>query len=46
MRLELTGAAMRNFIIDQKVWSLRVKREKEILGKKLNVRKKQLMLNL
>ena len=31
MRLELTGASMRNFIINQKTWGLRVKREKEIL---------------
>ena len=31
MRIEMTGASMRNFIINQKTWGLRVKREKEIL---------------
>ena len=31
MRLELTGASMRNFMINQKTWGLRVKREREIL---------------
>lgn len=31
MRLELTGASMRNFIINQKTWGLRVKRERKIL---------------
>ena len=30
MRLESTGASMRNFIINQKTWSLRVKREKKV----------------
>ena len=31
MRLELTGASMRNFIIDQKTWGLKFKRENKIL---------------
>jgi len=30
MRLESTGASLRNFIINQKTWSMRVKREKKI----------------
>ena len=30
MRLESTGASLRNFIINQKTWSLRVKREKKV----------------
>ena len=30
MRLESTGAALRNFIINQKTWSMKVKREKKI----------------
>ena len=31
MRLEFTGASMRNFIINQKTWGVRVKRENKIL---------------
>ena len=31
MRLELSGASMRNFIINQKTWGSRVKREKKLL---------------
>ena len=30
MRLESTGASLRNFIINQKTWSMRVKGEKKI----------------
>ena len=31
MRLESTGASMRNFIINQKTWGVRVRRENKIL---------------
>ena len=31
MRLEATGASMRNFIIDQKIWPSRVKTERKVL---------------